>query len=1032
MYLPREPVESYMQDSVQFKAVYDKAAEALGRSDHITMKALREAAGDMDRAEFDGMIAEANDAGLIDLGADFVTGDNADSVYTVARPGEDDRDVIRFGSVTWKEDAETKPEIDLTRGSLKDEVMLTPAEFEELSKAAPELALTVKNDVRRGARGLTTNEGVRALEAKAAETARVTEAKAFRREMYDKARGAQMSGRESQNFATFTTAIGMQLSRMTGKPIGEVMNFEMARERYGEWEKGQGERGETLEQSMYKNPAKTIVEFRQSVLSGKSGKSVFLFSNKEGVKIEIASDDMIHINGEHNLTDDQWQAIIDGMDDIEAAYFIEGEKSKYLGQPVAAKINTSLGKAGVVLEITGTGRTFMKSAFFSTDNNLDNNWLKKPRNVKGEKRTPYALETDKSATAISTGRLLSVKSIQEALGIVNQGGEVYEQAPAVGSEAFKKWFGESKVVDGSGEPLVVYTGTDVSDIEIFDVKQSGRKSKTGAPEGSFFFTNWREIAESYTVKHVWMTGKQDYYENATVMPVYLSIKKPLKVNAKGENWQTISYKDEDWDINSLAEMAKNSGKYDGVIVTNVYDKGIGDVDYKKLKKPTTYVAFSPEQIKSVDNRGTWDAGNPNIYYQDEINARNAAPNAATRLMDDMSSIITLFETANVSSPYHEIMHHTLNVFDSMADMEGVDEQFRADFETILKENGVTRERFRADADARRKVHEGFARGFEAYLATGEAPSKGLRAAFARVRQWLLDLYGDVQQALGVELSSEMRDVYDRLLATPEEITAEAEARTTVARLEEEARAVREELRRAENEKQKTEDVISVTGKELGEFNLSEPGSETYKAELKRLREKAFDYYDKTLSHDKTSHPAIGEIGFAGKGRKKTFSNSANPKKLMLFPKIRELLKTARLVKTEENLKKDKNPNIRRFFTLQNTAVIGGVSELVTMTVYEDNRGNFYYNHGLFNGDEKSSTQTWALESESNQKLRDTSSAEDNAIIAQKQDTDSENERLRAENERFRKKEALTKRLKAKRDALPTFTANFQNTAHETL
>jgi ribosomal protein S16 len=174
--------------------------------------------------------------------------------------------------------------------------------------------------------------------------------------------------------------------------------------------------------AMYKNPASTFAEFRNNTLSGKSGDSYFSFTDKNGTEIRIARSNLIHADKNHNLTDSQWQAVIDGMDNIEVAYFVEGEKGEYDGQPVAAIINTPLGKAGVVLEITGNGRTFLKNAFFSTDKNL-NRWLQQKR----KERTPRALETDKTATAISTGRPFSVKSIQEALGVVKESGDMLYQ-----------------------------------------------------------------------------------------------------------------------------------------------------------------------------------------------------------------------------------------------------------------------------------------------------------------------------------------------------------------------------------------------------------------------------------------------------------------------------------------------------------------------------------------------------------------------------------------------------------------------------
>ena len=52
-------------------------------------------------------------------------------------------------------------------------------------------------------------------------------------------------------------------------------------------------------------------------------------------------------------------------------------------------------------------------------------------------------------------------------------------------------------------------------------------------------------------------------------------------------------------------------KYDGVIFINIKDSWIDDVDYQDAS--TIYVTFKPNQIKSVDNDGTWDINDNNIY-----------------------------------------------------------------------------------------------------------------------------------------------------------------------------------------------------------------------------------------------------------------------------------------------------------------------------------------------------------------------------------------------------------------------------------
>ena len=144
----------------------------------------------------------------------------------------------------------------------------------------------------------------------------------------------------------------------------------------------------------------------------------------------------------------------------------------------------------------------------------------------------------------------------------------------------------------------------------------------------------------------------------------------------------------------------------------------------------------------------------------------SAPNGRTYFLPDGTSVIDFFETANKSTSFHEFGHHILNKMVEFSGMEGVDPQLAEDVNTILEEAGVSREAFDADTDgARTTAHEFFSRGFETYLSEGKAPTARLRDAFRRIRNWMIEVYNDTAKALGIELSNEMRGVYDRLFAS---------------------------------------------------------------------------------------------------------------------------------------------------------------------------------------------------------------------------------------------------------------------------
>jgi hypothetical protein len=162
-------------------------------------------------------------------------------------------------------------------------------------------------------------------------------------------------------------------------------------------------------------------------------------------------------------------------------------------------------------------------------------------------------------------------------------------------------------------------------------------------------------------------------------------------------------------------------------------------------------------------------------------------------------MMSFFETANVSSPFHEFAHHALNIYDKLSDTNGTEEWVKRDFETVLKEFGYTKEQFRGDENAARDVHERFARGFEVYAATGEAPNETLQSVFENLKKWLVEIYKDIKADLGIELSDDLREVYDRLLSASEEINAEHKRRQELRERVETGRATVSDLREMQSQ-----------------------------------------------------------------------------------------------------------------------------------------------------------------------------------------------------------------------------------------
>lgn len=74
------------------------------------------------------------------------------------------------------------------------------------------------------------------------------------------------------------------------------------------------------------------------------------------------------------------------------------------------------------------------------------------------------------------------------------------------------------------------------------------------------------------------------------------------------------------------------------------------------------------------------------------------------------------------------------------------------------------------------MQERFARGFEKYLMEGSAPTKEMQGVFRRFKKWLTDIYKTTKNLGNVELTPEIKDIFDRMISTEDEINAWAAQR----------------------------------------------------------------------------------------------------------------------------------------------------------------------------------------------------------------------------------------------------------------
>lgn len=190
--------------------------------------------------------------------------------------------------------------------------------------------------------------------------------------------------------------------------------------------------------------------------------------------------------------------------------------------------------------------------------------------------------------------------------------------------AFKRWFGDSVVVDARGEPLVVYHGTR-GDFSVFSEGEIGSATDRGFAGPAFYFTNNAKSASSYAEP----TARNQDASGGNVMPVYLKIERPYYV-PEGQDTLTPEQ-----------EREAHSGRYDGIINRLAEDDGYVE-----------YAVFRPEQIKSATgNNGQFDGANPDIRYSRTTDTQGTTVEAVRSAINDIATPmgrrkVTVYQTAD--------------------------------------------------------------------------------------------------------------------------------------------------------------------------------------------------------------------------------------------------------------------------------------------------------------------------------------------------------------------------------------------------
>lgn len=222
------------------------------------------------------------------------------------------------------------------------------------------------------------------------------------------------------------------------------------------------------------------------------------------------------------------------------------------------------------------------------------------------------------------------------------------------------------------------------------------------------------------------------------------------------------------------------------------EHGIKGIAYEGMKDDRCFVVFDDKAVDIIerynqsDQRGLW-----------QLKGQTAFKTTGEK-------VISLFKAADQSTFMHEMAHIYLHDMLALAELPNAPKQLLDDVATInrwaawndtqfVKEyKGTAMESefkklneqmktavAKGSVDIEGKemtleqmqrlwMQERFARGFENYLKSGDAPTEATRSIFRRFKQWLTKIYRAFSQ-IGGAPSKEVKVVMDRMIASEDEI-----------------------------------------------------------------------------------------------------------------------------------------------------------------------------------------------------------------------------------------------------------------------
>ena len=303
-----------------------------------------------------------------------------------------------------------------------------------------------------------------------------------------------------------------------------------------------------------------------------------------------------------------------------------------------------------------------------------------------------------------------------------------------GLRNFYKWFGDSKVVDEQGRPLVVYHGTEQKNLkELIPGRQSG----------TIYLTSDYKYAEFYAA------GKNSIIKpTGDIMPLYVRINKPIDLGTIDVDDMLVNFDIQafmkrnnipDYAEQGLRTMVKiflesetyrleaeddeipsyeffESAQFAQFMSLLGFD-GFTSTEQMDNKQHQTFGVFDSKQIKSTANPGLFGTDTDKLLFQGK--KKGGA-------FDPITKQVILGRNSNTGTLPHEIAHFWLNeLFNRMQNNPNLPAQGKAMWDGLKRMLNITDDQ----TELTRDQHEQFATSAEAYIFNKTPLPKGTEPAY---------------------------------------------------------------------------------------------------------------------------------------------------------------------------------------------------------------------------------------------------------------------------------------------------------------